>query len=175
MAKCVGIDTGSKGCFVMLDTIEKTASYLNIPYRKDGIINGTAIAKAFDAFMDVSRIYIEEVKGRGFTPNCSTAVNWGAKQTLTMGKNYGMVLGTMQYLPMVIVQPKTWQKNAHKGIKAPTAKEKTLAAFDRLNPSYGGIAKSENGMADAFFIARHALDELGIQYSDDWNFINLGD
>jgi hypothetical protein len=79
----------------------------------------------------------------------------------------------MQYLPMVIVQPKTWQKNAHKGIKAPTAKEKTLAAFDRLNPSYGGISKSENGMADAFFIARHALDELGVQYSDDWNFINL--
>jgi hypothetical protein len=166
--KSVGIDSGSKGCICVLDTQEKTAKYLYLPYRKDDVLNGRLIDITFECFSGVDRMTLEKVQGRG-----GGDTKWGATQTFGFGRNYGMILMYLSYYPHHLVVPQVWQKAAHKLAHGITAKEKTQSAFDRLNPSYGGIATSENGLADAFFIARYGLDQLGCHYTDDWNFFNM--
>lgn len=164
--KIVGIDTGSKGCICLLDVEERSASYLRMPYRDDGIINGYLIEKCFEGFTDVHRVVIEKVQGRG---------GWGATQLFNFGKNYGMVLGLMHHLPLTFVQPTEWQKHIHKGVKGATAKDRSLSIFTSLNPSFGQVRKCDEGLVDAFFIARWSLEKSRVVFKDDWNFINLGD
>jgi len=165
--KSVGIDPGAEGCIVLLDTLEKTARYMFIPYRKDKMINSKAIMQGFDDFYDVDRITIEKVMGRGGDSK------WGAAQNFGLGVNYGKILQVFEMLPHFLATPASWQREIHKGVTANTAKEKTMAVFDKINPSYGGIKNSKNGLSDAFFIARYGLDCLKCNYRDDWNFIKL--
>lgn len=163
---CIGIDSGAQGCLCELDVEEKTARYLKIPYRDDGVINGFKIERAFEGFANAHKVVIEKVQGRG---------GWGATQCFSMGKNYGMLLGLLHHVPITLVQPSTWQKRIHKGIHGTTAKDRSAAVFASLNPSFGSIKKSDNGLIDAFLIARWALDEARIIYRDDWTFIDLED
>ena len=163
--KIAGIDTGAKGCICLLDVVEKTASYLKLPYRDDGIINGYLIEKLFEGFNGVNRVVIEKVQGRG---------GWGATQTFNFGKNYGMVLGLLHHLPLTFVQPAEWQKAIHKGIAGATAKDRSLSVFASLNPSFGQVRKCDEGLVDSFFIARWSLEKSRMVFCDDWNFINMG-
>jgi hypothetical protein len=168
--RCIGIDTGSTGVICELDVYEKTARYLKIPYRDDGIINGFKIDQTFEGFANVHKIVIEKVQGRG---------GWGATQCFSMGKNFGMLLGLLHHVPLTFVQPPTWQKRIHKGVKGVTAKDKSFSVFASLNPSFpfelNKTNKVHTGIIDAFFIARWALDEARIIYQDDWTFIDLED
>lgn len=163
--RVIGIDSGSTGAICELDVYEKTVKYLKIPYREDMVINGYEIEKAFEGFTQAHKVVIEKVQGRA---------GWGSTQCFNFGKNYGMILGLLHHIPITLVQPQTWQKRIHKGIHGATAKDRTAAVFASLNPSFGKIRKCDNGIVDAFFIARWALDEARIIYHDDWSFINLG-
>jgi hypothetical protein len=171
-----GIDPGRNGYICVLDPVEKTAEYLKIPYRPDGIINGHMIVDVFKDFHHVHAIYIEKVIGRGGAIKDGGA-NWGASQNFGLGFNYGQLLATMSFMPHTLVTPQQWQKHCHtaslrgSGI---TAKEKTLARFIQLNPSFVNPIKSHDGLYDSFFIARYGLVTQGIQFTDDWNFIDLG-
>lgn len=162
--KVVGVDPGSQGCICLLDTDEKLAKYLYIPYRADKIVDGRAIDLAFEGFCGVDRFYLEKVMGRG---------TFGATSTFQFGINTGMILMYFSYYPIHLVVPTSWQRSIHRGVTAPTAKEKTRAAFERLNPSHGPLTKSDDGLMDAFFIARYGLDAAHAKYTDDWTFINL--
>ena len=162
--RIIGIDSGSAGSICELNVLEKTARYLRMPYREDNIINGYKIEQAFEGFDGIHKIIIEKVQGRA---------GWGATQCFGMGKNYGMLLGLLHHLPLTFVQPPTWQKRVHKGVAGVTAKERSASVFASLNPSFGQIRKCDNGLIDAFLIARWGLDDMRIIYHDDWNFINL--
>lgn len=164
--RVVGIDSGALGCICELDVYEKTARYLKIPYREDGVINGFLIERAFEGFANSHKIIIEKVQGRG---------GWGATQCFGMGKNYGQILGLLHHVPVTFVQPQTWQKRIHKGVKGTTAKDRSFSVFSSLNPSFGDLSKKDNGLVDSFLIARWALDEARIIFRDDWTFINAGD
>lgn len=163
--RIIGIDCGAAGCVCELDVVERTARYLNLKYRPDGVINGFVIEQAFEGFANSHKVVIEKVQGRG---------GWGATQCFNMGKNYGQILGLLHHVPVTFVQPQTWQKTIHKGVKGTTAKERSLSVFSSLNPTFGEIRKKDNGLIDAFFIARWSLDEARIIYRDDWHFIDLG-
>lgn len=167
MAISIGIDPGALGAIVMLDSEEKTAKWGFIPYRHDKLINSRELFKAFNHFHGYDRITVEKLIGRGGD------AKWGAQQNFGLGANYGKILQVLEMYPLYLASPCTWQRLAHYEVNGKTAKDKTLAAFDRLNPSYGGIKKSHNGLADAFFIARYGLDCLKCKYSDDWNFIKV--
>ncbi len=171
------MDCGLKGYFCCLDTAERTASYLKIPYRADGIINSHKIDHCFEGFSGIHRIYIEKVIGRG-SMGGEKGANWGAAQNFGMGFNYGQMMAVMSYWPITLVTPKQWQKKCHdhsvKGMGI-TAKERTQARFDQINPSFGGISKNKDGLFDSFFIARYGLIDMSIDFCDDWNFIDLGD
>jgi hypothetical protein len=80
----------------------------------------------------------------------------------------------LSYYSHNLVAPSTWQRNIHMGCEGITTKEKTMSAFDKINPSFGGIKSSQNGLSDAFFIARYGLSPLHGKFRDDWNFINMG-
>lgn len=168
MAKVVGIDSGSKGAICLLDTVEKTAKYLNLPYRKDGSIDGRLIDIAYECFANVNRIYLEKVHGRG-GDDCG----WGASQSFGFGRNYGVILQYISYYPYHLVTPQTWQKPAHAGVSKPTAKERSRTAFVMLNPSFGVLNNSDDGLVDSFFIARYGLQQIGCNFTDDWSFFNM--
>ena len=174
--KILGIDTGSKGYYCVLDPEQRTAEYMRIPYRADGVMNCHKLDHAFEGFGNIHKIYIEKVIGRGGAIKDGGA-NWGASQNFGLGFNYGQVMSYMSNCPITLVMPKQWQKLCHdhsvKGLGI-TAKERTRARFDQLNPSYGGIIKSHDGLHDAFFIARYGLLQMRINFRDDWNFIELG-
>jgi len=162
----VGIDPGKDGVICALDVAERTASYLDIPYREDGIINGFMIERVFEGFASAHKILIEKVQGRG---------GWGATQCFNFGKNYGMLLGLLHHVPLHHVQPNAWQKSIHKGVKGATAKDRSKSVFRSLNPSFRDIKKTDSGLIDAFLIARYGLEQSRVVFSDDWNFINLED
>ena len=164
--RIISVDSGAQGYFCELDVYEKTARYLKIPYREDSVINGFKIDSVFEGFASAHKVIIEKVQGRG---------GWGATQCFNMGKNYGMLLGLLHHVPITFVQPPAWQKRIHKGVKGVTAKDRSMSVFASLNPSFGDIKKTMNGLVDAFFIARWALDEARIIYQDDWTFIDLED
>jgi hypothetical protein len=140
-----------------------------IPYRDNGVIDGFKIEKAFEGFINIHKTIIERVQGRG------NNVKWGATQNFGMGKNYGQILGLLHHVPLTFVIPQTWQKKVHKNVKGLTPKERSASAFASLNPSFGEMKKSMNGLVDAFLIARWALDEARIVFFDDWNFIDMED
>jgi hypothetical protein len=159
-----GIDSGATGCIVVLDSEECTAKYMFLPYRKDKILDIRKIYPVFD-FEKMDRILVEKVHARG---------GFQASTNGAMGRYLGHVEIMLFFYPVNYIVPTMWQKNAHVGASGITAKEKSLYNFDKLNPNYGGIKTSHNGLADAFFIARYGLDCLRCRYRDDWNFIDLG-
>jgi len=61
--KIIGVDPGKKGCLVELDINEKTARWMNLPWREDKLLNHALLRNNFD-FSEAHYIYIEKV-----TPN----------------------------------------------------------------------------------------------------------
>ncbi len=162
--KICGIDPGAKGAIVMLDSVEKTAQYLIIPYRDDKVMDKRAVKKAFNNFADVRLIFIEKVGGRG---------GWASGSTFQFGSNYGQILNEISDHPYMFVSPQVWQKIAWQGEPADEPKVMSAAAFQRLNPSTRMMLKKENGVIDAFHIARYGMINQRERFTDDWNFINL--
>ena len=160
--KIIGIDPGFKGCIVELDTLTRTARYLDLPFRTDKIINFHKVKGAFD-FDDASMIYLEHVHGRG---------GWGASQVFTFGANYGQVLGFLYDKQHTLLNPKAWQKIAHFGTLSEGPKLKSWESFQRLNPN-SGITKTKDGLIDAFHIARYGLFYYHAKFKDDWKFTKL--
>jgi hypothetical protein len=165
--RVIGIDSGKSGYFCELNVKEKTARYLKIPYRADNVIDGHLIERTFEGFANVDKIVIEKIGRAG---------NWGSTQIIEYGKNYGMLLGLLHHVPLHYVAPKTWQAKVHRGVSGITAKEKSASFFASINPSFDRkITKANNGLVDAFLIARWILDDMRAVYRDDWTFIDLGD
>lgn len=158
--KIIGIDPGKKGAICFLNTETSTATYLEIPYRPDGLIDFKIINEAF-LFAHQDHIYIEKVSGRD---------GWGAVQCFSFGANCGMIRQWCWDKPHTLIVPKTWQKIAHIGTSAETAKLRSSQSFFRLNPNTN-IKKSQDGIIDAFHIARYGLFQYRAQFSDNWEFI----
>lgn len=162
-----GIDTGSNGAVVILDTIEKTAHYYKIKYRDDELIDSVHMFERLPQIKD-SIIFIEKVRGRGATSGDKGA-GWGASSTFGFGANYGKLRQIFEMYPYTLVEPKSWQKYAHEGTSEETPKKRSRQAFVRLNP----LANiKHDGIIDAFFIARFALIKHHQAIYDGWNFIN---
>ncbi len=164
--RCIGIDTGAMGCICELNDAEKTARYLNLTYREDGVINGYAIERAFEGFANVHKVVIEKIH--------TNYGKMGEKQKAGMMKNYGQMLGLLHHVPINFVDPHRWQSRQHRGASGLTAKERSFAAFSSLNPNFGKLRKkADSGLVDAFLIARWGLEDSRVIFFDDWNFINL--
>lgn len=157
-----GIDPGKKGCFVVLDTDRHIAFWLDTPYRSDGIID---FAKVQDLVgLDyVDSIFYEKVCGRE---------GWGAVQVFSFGCSYGQILGFLHDKPHTLISPKKWQTIAHVGTCGDNAKQRSYQSFVRLNPS-AKIKKSQDGLIDAFHIARYGLIMLRSKFRDNWEFVEL--
>ena len=158
--KIIGIDPGSKGSIVELNSETNEARYLDLPYRQDKIIDFDQVKKAFD-FNTVTMIYLEYVRGRS---------GWGATQVFTFGCNYGQVLGFLYDKPHTLVGPKAWQKIAHFGCSSGIPKLMSRESFIRLNP-HSDIKKSQDGLIDAFHIARFGMFSYHAKFQDKWEFI----
>ena len=157
--KVIGIDPGKKGCVVILDSIKGVASWLNMPFRPDGILDLTALNDALLPF-STAVIYLEKIHGRS---------GWGATSVFNFGVNYGQVLGWLFDKPHTLITPQKWQYVAHLGTSGESAKEKSYQSFIRLNPG-SKVKKSHDGLVDAFHIARFGLYFHGVDFKDGWDF-----
>ena len=160
--KIIGIDPGSKGSIVELDSTTGEARYLDIPYRLDKIIDFNQVKAAFD-FTETTMIFLEHVRGRS---------GWGATQVFTFGCNYGQILGFLYDKPHNLISPKTWQKIAHFGCCSGIPKLMSRESFQRLNPK-SKVKKSQDGLIDAFHIARYGMFAYHAKFKDDWEFIKV--
>jgi hypothetical protein len=158
----IGIDPGKHGCIVALDSDTHEAHWLNMPFREDGILDLGIINTKVKPYWS-GMIYLEKVHGRS---------GWGATQVFGFGVNYGQVLGWLHDKPHTLITPKKWQSIAHVGTFGENPKLRSHQSFIRLNPSTT-IRKKDNGLIDAFHIARFGLFFNGVQFRDDWEFIGL--
>lgn len=163
--KLIGIDPGSEGAIVELDLTEKIAKWMKLPWREDDLLDEFKIREHFD-FNEAHYIYIEKV-----SPNklfgCSN---------FTFGMNFMAVLSMIgQRYPYSLVSPKNWQKRFNSAPKPnETAKQRTKAAFRKMNPNFGIIEKSEHeGLIDAFFIAYYAGLSNNVVMPMEFNFVQV--
>ncbi len=164
----IGIDSGKNGCFCELDCVVGTCRYIKIPYRDDNVINGYRLNEAFNHFNHAHKMIIEKTRGRA---------GWGATACFNFGKNYGQLLGLLHAQPLVFVNVQMWQKHQHKNVSGETAKERSASVFASLNPTFVSRSKRKinDGLIDAFLIARWGLLDSRVVFRDDWNFINIED
>jgi hypothetical protein len=106
-------------------------------------------------------IFIEDVYGRE---------HWGVTNAFTFGYNTGLISAWLYGKNYKRVLPKTWQKIAHLGEIANDPKLRSWLAFQRLNPS-ATIKKSNDGLIDAFHVARYGLIMHRCVFRDNWEFI----
>lgn len=161
--KLIGIDPGKKGSIVEIDTEEKTARYMALPYWENKLLDYSELNLHFN-LSSADYIYCEEVGPMKI---------WGITNNWAFAFNYSAVLHWLQGHPFQLVRPKRWQADAHKGIGKDfgTAKEKSALAFSRLCPSFGKIAKGDDGIIDAFFIAKYAGIDNNVRIPHDLLFI----
>lgn len=161
--RILGIDPGKKGCFVLLDRDEKTAHYLAMPLLADRSIDFDQVYASLD-LSNLNMIFLEKVLGRG---------SWGAANVWSFAENYGQLRAQILYKrPHTLVPPKTWQKIAHVGTEGDNAKIRSMQSFQRINPSTK-VYKTQDGLIDAFHIARYGLISFRAKFTDDWRFIRL--
>lgn len=160
--KVIGIDPGSTGYVVQLDTDTKEATYMAIPYGNDGLID---YDKLNAAFPDRSQIvWIEKLKGRSV---------WGSSVCFKFGTNNGLIRGWLYNRKFYEVEPKHWQKLAHRGFDQDNPKIRSWFAFKRMNPT-SKIGKTKDGLIDAFHIASWGLMQSTSRVFSNWTFINKG-
>jgi hypothetical protein len=163
MTILIGIDPGNRGAIVEIDTYEKACRYMKIPYCEDGLLEVDLINAMFN-FRCADFIYLEQVHSNKI---------WGIPNNFAFGGYYNQMRLMIKKHPNQLVTPKKWQAKAHvgQGSKDLTAKEKSLIAFKRLNPSFGKIQKGDDGIIDAFFIARFAGQDNSVTVPNDLLFI----
>lgn len=160
--KLIGIDPGSKGAIVEIDTNEKTCRYMKLTFRHDEILDCSFI-KQFFSFASADFIYCEQIHGMKI---------WGVSNNFRFGGIYWMVRMMISGYPYSIVTPQEWQKVAHQGMKrvAGEAKKRTKEAFVRLNPSSD---LRDTDVMDAYFIARYAGFANSVTVPNDLLFIEV--
>lgn len=165
MTKLIAFDPGSKGCVVELDLIERICRYMTIPYREDGIINGFKIRYNFN-LGEALYIAVEQVTSNPI---------FGHKNNFAFGGYFKAVLQMLELYPYELITPQKWQSFAHdKKSKSEIkdAKERTAAAFRRLNPNFDENEHKADGLKDAFFIAYYCGIKNNIVMPKDFNFQN---
>lgn len=160
---CYGIDSGAKGYIVKLDTSTTTAFYSPLPYHADKRLDLYKIESYFDGMKDAQCIIVEKVRGRG---------GWSANVNFQFGWYFGQLSAYLYNKPHHLVEPKEWQSIAHFSIHGDSPKEKSYAAFKKMNPN-STIKKSKDGIIDAFHIARYGLFLRCQKFKDDWSFVNV--
>ena len=168
--KIIGIDSGEFGCIAELDIEEKLCRFMPIPYREDGLMNYFKIRFNFN-LNSAHYIAIEKVN-----PNPV----FGSRQH-TYGKNFGLALGLLEPYPFDEFSPQKWQKSIH-GVKSKaderTAKERTAAAFARMNPDFSVktiTKKQAEGLKDAFFIAYYCGLKNNVVMPNSFRFEHVVD
>lgn len=158
----IGIDPGSKGAIVEIDTEEKTCRYMKLIFRDDEILDYPFIKRFFD-FEKTDFIYCEQIHGMKI---------WGVSNNFRFGGIYWMVRMMLSPYPYSIVTPQAWQKIAHKGMPrvAGEAKKRTKEAFVRLNPLNN---LKDVDVMDAYFIARYAGFANSVTIPNDLLFIEV--
>lgn len=159
--KIIGIDTGAKGSLVELDIQEKTARWIKLPYREDGILDHNKIKREFN-FGEAHYIYIEKV-----SPN-----KLFGQSNFTFGANFRDVHTMVgQDYPYTLVSSRGWQRRFNGNVEEKTAKLRTKSSFRKMNPSFGKIIVNQHeGLIDAFFIAYFAGIDNNVIMPRDWNF-----
>lgn len=165
MALLIGIDPGEYGAVVEIDTLEQIARFMRLPYTPDGLLDRRKLSDNFN-LRRATYVYAEKI---GPDPK------FGAKGNWTFSHYNTSMLDWISDHAYTLVHPRTWQKRAHMGVseKDKTAKQRTLIAFKRINPNFGEIGKRDDGIFDAFFIARFAGQENNISVPNDLLFIEV--
>lgn len=158
--RIIGIDPGKKGWICELDTLTQIARHAPIPYREDGILCKKTFSRLFDLSKQ-SMIILEKVSGDP---------RWGSSASMTFGKVVGYIELMISDYPFRAISPRTWQADLHRGYSdSMDSKEKSLAAFRRLNPNYFSSKKPDHNMIDSFLIAEYGLRSIGV-ISKEWSF-----
>lgn len=159
----VGIDPGKTGYICELDSELRTARTMALPFRADEIICRRAIDANFS--LEKADILILE--------KVSVQPLWSTASGMTFGKIVGQLQMILSQWAFLEVSSRTWQKTAHLGFAVHMRpKEKSLAAFHRINPTYY-YKKLDHNMIDAFLIAEYGLRISGINTKGGWHFDHI--
>jgi len=155
--KILGIDTGKRGGFVIIDESGKVIDKLIMPVI-DKEYDVTTILSFLEDHKDVDFAVIEKIHAMFQVP---------AKTTFEMGKGYGIVLGLLYNFKIKFyeVTPKQWQKKIHVNCLASRAKDKSYYIFNRefpelaetfkISPKGNKTLKPHDGLIDALLIAEY--------------------
>jgi hypothetical protein len=155
------IDPGKTGFLVELNSDTKTAKTMRLPFRPDEILCYRTIRANFD-LKTADMVILEKV---------SANPRWGTSACLTFGKTVGQIQMLISTANFFEISSKTWQKVMHLGFSdSMESKEKSLAAFYRINPDYPTKPKPDHNMIDAFLMADYGLRKNGVMVSQEWRF-----
>jgi hypothetical protein len=91
---------------------------------------------------------------------------------MSFGKTVGQLEMLLSTFPFREISSRTWQKEFHLGFSTKMgAKDKSLAAFYRINPDYPRSKKRlDDNLVDAFLIAYYGLFSSRVRTKGAWNF-----
>lgn len=163
--RVTAFDPGKSGYIVELNSDTKTARTMPIPFRADEIICYRTVRANFD-LKSSDLVILEKV---------SVQPVWSAASGMTFGKTVGQIQMMISQTTFAEVSSRTWQKEMHLGFTdSMKPKEKSAAAFYRLNPDYvHGKRKPSHDMIDAFLIAAYGLKTSGINIQGGWKFEHI--
>ena len=158
-------DPGKTGYIVELNGVTRTARTMPIPFRRDEIVCYRQIRENFD-LKSAELIILEKV---------SVQPKWSSMASMTFGKTVGQLQMLLSAFSFAEVSSRTWQKVMHLGFSDNMKpKEKSEAAFYRLNPDYvRGKRKPSHDMIDAFLIAAYGLKTTGVNIHGGWTFDHI--
>jgi hypothetical protein len=169
--KLIGIDSGKNGCIAELDLEETLCRFMILPYREDGMMDYTRIRMNFN-LNTAHYIGIEKTNNMPIFGGR----NWG------FGYYYSAAYHLLESVPFDAFTPAQWQKPFHgKKVKTndtKTAKDRTAAAFARMNPNFEDrIYSKEDAKAvkDAFFIAYYVGMKNNIVMPTNFGFCDVAD
>ena len=161
----IGIDPGQTGYIVELNSATSEARTLPIPFRPDGIVCYRTIKSYFD-LKEIDLMILERV---------TMQPKFSAVAAHTFGKCIGQLQMLLSAFPFSEVSSRTWQKVMHLGFPDSWGpKEKSMGAFQRLNPNFkAGKKKVSKDLVDAFLIAAYGLKVSGVNININWVFHDL--
>lgn len=156
----LGIDGGKKGCFALLHENGAIVALHKMPLNSAGKVDFQGIWKILEGMHALTRIGIEKLLS--FPSDCAADKRVdGRIGTLTMGINWGVIIGMIEALriPYEVISPRTWQAVMCKTELALPAKAKAEIAAKRLWPMQDwrieGCRKPHDGAIDAALIAEY--------------------
>lgn len=150
----MGIDPGYNGGVATIN-INRLVILTRMPHmgdKSDHQVDVESIRFLVEA-NKVKRIFIEKAQAMP---------KQGVTSMFKYGREYGRILGMIETtgIPYELVPPRTWQKEAYKGIIT-KGKSRSFIACHRLYPSVSlipeGCRVPHDGIADALLIAHYGL------------------